>query len=115
MQVYLRNDHLANSQAFVDLLSRAVDKHRSAEFKAFVLLMPEDPAVEKLKPPQSDNVGIALLKGVGAEALELYKINPEVRNTVIVYRDRKVSETFVNLDVSRDGARLEKAIVGVCK
>ncbi len=47
---------------------------------------------------KADNVGLALLKGKSDEAIGGYKINtdPSVKNTVIVYRNRKASAVFVN-------------------
>lgn len=47
---------------------------------------------------KADNVGLALLKGKNDESLQGYKINtdPSVKNTVIVYRNRKASAVFVN-------------------
>ncbi len=47
---------------------------------------------------KADNVGLALLKGKNDEAISSYKINTDasVKNTVIVYRNRKATAVFVN-------------------
>lgn len=47
---------------------------------------------------KADNVGLALLKGKSDESLQGYKIStdPSVKNTVIVYRNRKATAVFVN-------------------
>lgn len=63
---------------------------------------------------KADNVGLALLKGTQDESLAGYKINtdPTVKNTVIVYKDRKASAVFVNW-TPKEADQLKAAIAAV--
>jgi hypothetical protein len=82
------------------LLSKATRSNEKAEFKSFLLFVQDD--AQHLKElnaaEKADNVGLALLKGPSDESLRGYKINtdPSVKNTVIVYRNRKATAVFVN-------------------
>lgn len=50
-----------------------------------------------------------------SDALDLYKINPEAKTTVLVYKNRRVTEKFVNLDVEKDMKALNAAIEKIAK
>ena len=63
----------------------------------------------------ADNIALGLLDGPNGESVKLYKINPEVHNTVLVYKDRTVTARFVNLDLSKSAAALQKAIDSTCQ
>jgi hypothetical protein len=93
-------------------LSGEVTQHQKVEFKAFVFYLQGTPAQIKTidKAAGVDNIGMGLLDGPKGESVALYKINPEVRNTVLVYKDRTVTARFVNLDLSKNAAALQKAI-----
>ncbi|MFN8612091.1 MAG: hypothetical protein U0931_31390 [Vulcanimicrobiota bacterium] len=95
------------------LLSKATKSNEKAEFKSFVLFVQDDAAHlrELNSAEKSDNVGLALLKGASDEAIQGYKIStdPGVKNTVIVYRNRKATAVFVNW-TPKDSDRLNAAI-----
>jgi hypothetical protein len=88
-----------------------VTRHKDKDFKAFVMFQNETP--ERLeamnKAVKADNVALTLLKN-DDEALQGYKINPEAKNTVIVYKQRKATAVFPNFDPKKDAARLQQAI-----
>lgn len=68
------------------------------------------------KAEKADNIGLALLKGPQDESLAGYKISTDaaVKNTVIVYRDRKASAVFVNW-TPKEADQLKAAIAEVNK
>ena len=87
----------------------------SKEFKAFVLFTQDTP--DHLKAlnaaAKSDDVALCLLKGKSDKALSSYKIDPGAKNTVLVYRDRKVTAKFVNW-TPKDAQKLQAAIDSTC-
>lgn len=95
------------------LLSKATKSNEKAEFKSFILFVQDDAAhLKQLNTAEkSDNVGLALLKGASDEAIGGYKINTDasVKNTVIVYRNRKATAVFVNW-TPKDTDKLNAAI-----
>ncbi|MBS2037929.1 hypothetical protein JST97_23285 [bacterium] len=103
----------ANTKPLLSLLSKATRSNEKAEFKSFILFVQDD--AQHLKAlntaEKADNVGLALLKGANDEAIAGYKIStaPEVKNTVIVYRNRKATAVFVNWTPS-DSDKLNAAI-----
>ncbi len=107
MQVYLQNESPANTVAIARVLDEAVKQHQKAEFKAFILFKPGDPAEAALVKLNAPGVGVASLQGEAMEALKLYKVSsdPRVKNTIILYRKRKAAETFVNLDCTQEAGR----------
>jgi thiol-disulfide isomerase/thioredoxin len=91
--------------ALAKTLSANVAEHKAADFKSFMIA----------ESAKIDNIGIATL-GVDDKALKAYKVNAsaDVKNTVIVYKDKKVAAKFVNLtDSKEDLAKLQAAIDGV--
>ena len=95
-----------------------MDAHKKEQLKGFVLFIGTSPADIKQIDEQekADNIGLCRLEGPGNEAIKLYHINPApaVRNTVLVYKDRQITARFVNLDVSKQGPELEKALAAIC-
>lgn len=88
------------------------------EFKGFLLFVQDTPdhLKELNKAEMADNIGLALLKGTQDESLAGYKINtdPAVKNTVIVYKQRKASAVFVNW-TPKEAQQLKAAIADVSK
>jgi len=65
-----------------------------------------------------ENVGITYVNGPDDSAVKLYHINTDekVRNTVLVYKDKKLSTKFINLAANEEGLRrLNDAIAEVLK
>jgi hypothetical protein len=44
------------------------------------------------------------------EGMSLYKINPEARTTILVYKNRTVESKMVDYDAKKDQAKLVKLI-----
>ena len=104
------------------LLTKQLDKemkeNAASELKAFVIVLTDTPEeTAKLLEAvaarvKADTVALAYLSKKDA-AVSDYKVNvsADVKNTVFVYRDKKVSEKFVNLKADEQGiADLGKAI-----
>jgi hypothetical protein len=106
--------------ALAKTLSANVAEHKAADFKSFMIMLTmcqacESKANKFAESAKIDNIGIATL-GVDDKALKAYKVNAsaDVKNTVIVYKDKKVAAKFVNLtDSKEDLAKLQAAIDGV--
>lgn len=119
VQVWVNEDDMSNVIALATNLSDKV-KASKHEFKAFIIKLEccEGCAGHmtdmggKLK---NNNLGIATIK-VDDTAVKNYKINTseEVKNTVIVYKDKKVVAKFVNLKADAKGLKeLNAAIAKV--
>ena len=110
------------TEALAKTLSASVDAHKSADLKGFVVMMTACPdceaAAEKFATGlKFNNVGITTLPTTDG-AVKAYKVSldEQVRNTVIVYRNRRVTAKFVNLtDSKADLAKLNAAIGEVTK
>lgn len=108
--------------AIAKTLSANVSAHKAADMKGFMIMLTmcgacEAKANKFAETAKIENLGIATL-GVDNEAVKAYKVNTsaDVKNTVIVYKDKKVAAKFVNLtDSKEDLAKLQAAIDGVTK
>ena len=93
---------------------------KELKFKSFMIFKAGDE-----KKLQGDLASLAKVQALSkvaltwvpknSEALELYKINPEARTTVLVYKDRQVTRKFVNIDVEKDMKALDAAIQQITK
>lgn len=108
--------------ALAKTLSANVNAHKAADMKGFMIMLTmcqacEGKAQKFADGAKYDNIGIATL-GMDNPAVKAYKVNTssEVKNTVIVYKDKKVAAKFVNLtDSKEDLAQLQAAIDAVTK
>ncbi len=125
VQVWVNGDNTKNVLPIASTLSKAMKAHSGKEFKALVVFLttPQTAAKtealvkEAAKNPTTAGVGMALLD-TKDEAVLNYKINTgaDVKNTVFVYKDWKVQNTFVNLTANDKGlGDLNKAIENVAK
>ncbi len=125
IQVWVNTDQEANVAAIAQALDEAVKEHADKKLKAFVVFINPfgDPseAVEarlaKLVEQKGlRNVAVCYLPDAKHPAVAGYGINTDasVKNTVFVYRARKVESKFVNLAGNAAGlAELKAAIKGV--
>ena len=118
IQVWLSPKESAeNVEAFAKAISEAVKTHKESEFKGFLInLTMCDGCVNKAKAMAKDtaytNIGIATLS-MEDKAVARYKVNTsnEVKNTVIVYKDKKVVSKFVNLKLDKYGLKKLNAAI----
>ena len=108
--------------AFAKALSANVDTHKDVEFKGFLIMLTMCPdceakAAKFAEGAKIENIGIATLATTN-RAIKAYRVNTadEVKNTIIVYRNKRVTAKFVNLtDSKEDLDKLEAAIREVTK
>lgn len=119
VQAWFHMDSEANMTAIARELNSAVASSKK-DFKAFMIMMK---GCEKCEPMAKSfatkaeksglkNVAIATLDGKD-EAVKNYKINTDsaVKNTILVYKDRKVVARFVNLKADAAGMRQLRAAI----
>lgn len=125
VQVWVNGDSAKNVLPIATTLSKAMKAHSGKEFKALVVFLTtpqtaaktEAAVQEAAKNPATSGVGMALLD-TKDEAIANYKINTaaDIKNTVFVYKNWKVENTFVNLKADDKGlGDLNKAIENVAK
>lgn len=109
VQVWVNGDDMKNVAVVAKTLNDAVKKNSGSEFKAFIIVL-TDPAnsktvagdLQKLaKDTGASDIGIAYLLKTDS-AVKAYGINlsSDVKNTVLVYKNKKVASKFVNLDLT---------------
>jgi hypothetical protein len=118
VQVWINGDETKNLVYIARMLEKEMKENEASELKAFVIVLTDTPEeTAKLLAAVGErvgakNVGLAYLSKKDA-AVSNYKFNvsADVKNTVFVYRDKKVSEKFVNLKADEAGlAELAKSI-----
>jgi hypothetical protein len=105
-------DEPAKATGLVAAIQKLTETHKDKNLKAFVVFTagPEwSKEVEKVAAEKSITIPMTILpQGTSAGDYQAFKVNPEARNTVILYSRKKVQGNFV--DVSRDSwADVEKA------
>lgn len=118
VQVWANGDDIKNLLFITRMLDREMKANEKPELKAFVIVLTDTPE-ETAKMLEAvatragtKDVGLAYLSKKDA-AVSDYKFNvsSDVKNTVFVYRDKKVSEKFINLKADEQGlGELAKAI-----
>ena len=125
VQVWVNGDDSKNVARIAKRLGAAMKANGKAEFKALIVFVADGAKAEAAKAEGLalakreglDGIGMATISPTN-ESVKAYKINtaPEVKNTVIVYKDWKVRNTMVNLDADASGLKaLDRAIAGVVK
>lgn len=119
VQVWHNHDDEANLVAMIDHLGNKVSKSKN-ELKAFAIRVSmcagcEGETVKLADKVKAKNVGIAHVAS-NDDAVTNYKfmVDNSVKNTVFVYKDKKVVAKFVNLKADKAGlAKLDAAIAKV--
>jgi hypothetical protein len=121
VQVWVNDDNMMNVVNIARLLEKQVQANGKSELKAFVIVLTD-------KPEETGKFLAALAERIGAkevglaylkkddEAVRQYKFNlgADVKNTIFVYKNKTVSEKFVNLKADEKGvADLTAAISNV--
>ncbi|HWG43454.1 MAG TPA: hypothetical protein VN688_11765 [Gemmataceae bacterium] len=102
-----------NAAALAEQLEKLVAAHQGDNLKGFVIVLDATP--DKLAKMATERritkIGLCYpdpqtrKKDLG----ELYKVHPQALNTILVYKDYKVTANFVNLDARRFNA-VESAV-----
>lgn len=127
VQVWINADNAGNTANLAKGLERELNVLGLKKVRAFVVFFnpqgktPDEFGdwVGKLGAQlQLKKVALAYLQEPDDEAIKAYKINTDaqVRNTIFVYRNRKVTEKFVNFVADKPGlAKLAHAMVSVTR
>jgi hypothetical protein len=110
VQVWVNADNMMNVVHIARLLEKQVQANAKSELKAFVILLTDKPEetgtflkalAERIGAKE---VGLAYLKN-DDQAVRNYKVNPgaDVKNTIFVYKNKTVSDKFVNLKADEKG------------
>src|SRR5687767_15769019 len=105
-------DDPAKAASLAANIQKLTDANKGKNLRSFVVFVagPEaGPAVEKMGAEKKLNIPLTIFP-VGAQqgALAKYKINPEAKNTIMLYNRQRVHATFVNVD-DKSFADVEKS------
>ncbi|MCW5942705.1 MAG: hypothetical protein KIS66_10765 [Fimbriimonadaceae bacterium] len=123
VQVWVNGDDHANVAAVATALEGAVKANKSKKLQAFVIVLTDAANKAKTAKMISDwsasagatNIHMAYLLKTD-EAVGAYKVNTsaDVKNTIMVYKNREITNTFVNLHADKTGlGQLNAAIAKI--
>ncbi len=112
VQVWVNGDDMANVLEIAKVLDSSMSTYKKSEFKGLVVVVADKAHQGKIsealkaaaKKPGLSQVGMAVIDKEN-EAVGNYKINLDssVKNTVFVYKNWKVTNSFVNLKAAQTG------------
>jgi glycine/serine hydroxymethyltransferase len=112
IQVWITKDDAANVAALIEKLNGLVKAHPTVKACVFAL---DEARKDELAKIANENVIVAVAApGTAADLSKKYKLNAEVKNTVHVYKGKKVTANLVDLTAA-DFAKLETAAAAVAK
>jgi hypothetical protein len=124
VQVWVNGDDAKNVEAIAKLLDKRVGNWDKSNLKAFFIFVTDSAnkgatakKIEDIAAKSGVKIALAWIDK-GNQAIGQYKVNTaaDVKNTVIVYKDMKISSKFVNLKADEKGlAELNSAIDGITK
>lgn len=126
VQLWINGDTSGNVAGIAKELEAAIKMQGADKLKAFVIFIkPEgvsaksfsDQLAETASKNGLKNVALTYVDGARGAGVEAYKINlsADVKNTIMVYHDRKVSANFVNLKADENGLNgLKSAMMNAC-
>jgi len=95
-------DDPAKAASLVANIQKLTDANKAKNLRSFIVFQagPEQgPAVKALGEEKKITVPMTVLpQGPSQADIARFKINPEAKNTVMVYNRQKVVATFVNVD-----------------
>lgn len=113
VQVWVNGDDAKNVDAIAKNLAGKVKALKGAEFQSFIIYIGDaKPATEAAKSWAADALHVAYL-AKDSDGVGLYKVNTdsEIKNTIFVYKNKKVTAKFVNFKADEKGlTALDKAI-----
>lgn len=114
VMVWVNNNDWESLSRIAERLEAEISKKGIKKMRAFIIYMNPDqrPLEEVMKTltdlsrqAKLDRVAITCIPGpADPKSAKLFQINPdkEIKNTVFVYKGRKVFDKFINLDATRD-------------
>lgn len=116
IQVWINNDDSTNTSKIISALNDAMRERKAQRLQAFAIFV--SGAGKAIEPMLSGieistgahDIGLAYLPPAN-RAVSAYKINlePEVKNTVMFYRNKTIAATEVNLTADAKGLATLKA------
>ncbi|MFN3729288.1 MAG: hypothetical protein ACK4XJ_06205 [Fimbriimonadaceae bacterium] len=120
IQVWVNGDSLDNVKKIAGDLNKQVQANKAADLKAFVIFVVEPSKMADMQKKIADvatqtgynDIAMAVLPSDNP-AVKAYKMNLDatVKNTVFVYRNKKVEAKFVNLVADAKGIEALNASV----
>lgn len=126
VQVWVHGDSVDNVSKIAKELEASIEMEGPEKLRAFVVFVKSEGTTEKQIVEQLSaialksnlkHVALAYVNGSKDPGIEAYKINlgSDVKNTVMVYHDRKVDANFVNLKSDEKSlAGLKSALMKAC-
>ncbi|MFI5385455.1 MAG: hypothetical protein ACHQ50_04965 [Fimbriimonadales bacterium] len=116
VQVWINNDDPTNVDKLTKSLDEAILVNKNARFMAFVIFVTDggkliEPLLTSIEARTgAHNIALAYL-GTKNYGVSDYKVNlaPEVKNTIMVYRDKRIVAKEVNLLADDKGLATLKA------
>jgi hypothetical protein len=127
VQVWVNTDEGQNVGKIAGALEKAMASSAGKELKAFIIFMnpkaePEEALKKNLEKmaeeKKLEKVGLSYISGPKDPAVALYRVNADekVRNTVFIYRNKRLESKLVNLVADKKGlADLDASIQSVLK
>lgn len=114
MQVWINDDDSTSLAAIAKALSATVKANEAKQLRAFIIVLTDKDKAEKTasslekvaKDLNVSNIGIAYLARDDG-GVRGYKINTDasVKNTILVYKNKRVTTKFVNLVADKAGLK----------
>ena len=125
VQVWVNGDDAKNVATLASTLQKAINSYKKTEFKAMIVFVVDANKVEATKkavaanPAAKANPSVAMaVLAKNNDAVDSYKFNTsgDVKNTVFVYKNWKVTDKMVNVKADAAGVKaLESAIASIAK
>ncbi|MER3495884.1 MAG: hypothetical protein C4320_03205 [Armatimonadota bacterium] len=120
VQAWIHGDDPANVGAIAKVLDTAMESHKNKEFKALIVVLytPAEKAsaeaLAKSIPTKfgANRVGVALLPTTSSAVAD-YKINLDAKNTIVAYKNWKVTKNWTNALAKTDAAGLNAEIARI--
>lgn len=114
VQAFVWGDSIENILSLAELLNSQVEQHGLNNFRAFIIIVDDGSVnLERVTAGLADKgiekVAVATIEP-DAKVLEQLEIEKDKKNTIIVYRDRKISRVMNNVDAANMGERISAAI-----
>lgn len=122
VQVWIHTDDKKNVTKIAEALEKAIQANAKKDLKAFLIFIkPSSVSTEALTKEwgevaaekKLERVAFTYVPGPEDPAVRAYGINTDakVKNTIFLYKDKRVEEKFVNLVADEEGLkRLDAAV-----
>ena len=114
MAVFVNGD-ASKAAGLVANIQKLEDSRKDKGLKTFVVFMqgPEaKPAIEKIAADQHTTKDVPLVflpRGTGERDVSYYKVNPQAKNTILLWRQETVKKNFADVD-EKTFPEVEKAV-----